>query len=79
MDRLETKVVKPLVDYEHTVRKARVGTLQHFHLSVINHCHFSQQEELKAYHHDESKEVSQQKTLDRVRARDPSNKKRIVS
>ena len=87
IDRLETKVVKPLVEYDSVCRKARVSfTFQHLSSlavwpSVLITCrlYYVPQEELKSNHSVGEREVAKQRNLDRVRIRDPANRKRIVS
>ena len=87
IDRLETKVVKPLVEYDSVCRKARVSfTFQHLSslavwpLALITcRLYYVPQEELKSNHSVGEREVAKQRNLDRVRIRDPANRKRIVS
>jgi hypothetical protein len=57
IDKMEAKVVKPLLEYEVVCKKAK--------------------EEIRATHGVWEREVSKQRNLDRVRFRDPANRKRI--
>lgn len=77
LDRLEAKVVKPLLEYDHVCKKAKVITekwirVQHNYITCI-------QEELKACHTDREKVINQQRTLDRTRIREPTNSRKLVS
>ncbi|CAI8010293.1 Protein FAM92A [Geodia barretti] len=57
IDRMEAKVVKPLLEYEGVCKKAK--------------------EEIRVAHGVWEKEVNKQRNMDRVRFRDPANRKRI--
>lgn len=57
IDRMEAKVVKPLLEYDGICRRAK--------------------EELHTSHNIREKEIDKQRTLERVRIRDPTNRRRM--
>eukprot|EP00731_Ephydatia_muelleri_P035346 Em0115g14a len=58
IDRIEAKVVKPLLEYDGLCRRAK--------------------EELHTSHDVREKEVDKQRSLERVRIRDPTNRRRLA-
>ena len=81
-------MVKPLLDYESTCKRARVSLFilyaliniyPLYHLLLIILCLLFLKDELKVYDVDRRKEVNQQKALDRTRINDPANRRKIVS
>ncbi len=108
IDKMEAKVVQPLLDYESVCRKARVrmyklsgwlGRVYRFvdeGSNIFSYCREISissvpkprfyiiivlyiQDELKSTRSVGEREVTKQRGLDRVKIRDPANRKKIVS
>ena len=80
---MESKVVKPLLEYENLCRKAKV-CLSLTYLPPLLNPEMEKnlplmQEELKSVKAIGEREVNKQRLLDRIRIRDPTNRKKIVS